>query len=149
MSDTQRSRTTLQGLFADNTTGEISPQDLRDFLASVKLYTENRFVELTDGATVTIDCSSGNHFYLEAAGNRVIAAPINVNSRLSDKLILRVKAITSDRTITLTGVTPSGFRVGADIAAFSGITASKTDYFGCLYNSEDDIWDVVAYVRGY
>jgi hypothetical protein len=149
MSDTQRSRTTLQTLFADNTTGEISPQDLRDFLASVKLYTENRFVELTDGATVTVDCSSGNHFYLETSNNAVIAAPTNVSSRLSDKLILRIKATGSDRTITLSGVNPAGFRLGADISALSGITVNKTDYFGCLYNSEDNIWDVVAYVRGY
>ncbi len=32
--DTQRSLSALQGLLADNTTGDISPQDLRDFLVS-------------------------------------------------------------------------------------------------------------------
>jgi hypothetical protein len=34
MADTPRSLTDLQSLLADNTTGDISPQDLRDFLVS-------------------------------------------------------------------------------------------------------------------
>ena len=34
MADTRRSLTALAALFADNVTGDISPQDLRDFLAS-------------------------------------------------------------------------------------------------------------------
>lgn len=35
MSDTQRTRAQLLALFADNVTGEISAQDLRDFLVTV------------------------------------------------------------------------------------------------------------------
>lgn len=35
MSDTQRTRAQLQALFADNVTGEISAQDLRDFVVTV------------------------------------------------------------------------------------------------------------------
>lgn len=35
MSDTQRTRSALQVLFADNVTGGVSPQDLRDFLVTV------------------------------------------------------------------------------------------------------------------
>lgn len=148
MSDTQRTRTTLQTLFADNSVGDISPQDLRDYLASTKLYTENQFVTLTDGATVTVDCSSGNHFHLNANGNRTIAVPTNVSSRMSDKLVIRIKAISSDRTITMSGVT-GGFRFGNEISALSGVVTNKTDYLGCVYNSGDDMWDIVAYVRGY
>lgn len=34
MADTQRSLVALQSLLADNSTGDISPQDLRDFLVS-------------------------------------------------------------------------------------------------------------------
>lgn len=34
MADTERSLTALQSLLANNTTGDISPQDLRDFLVS-------------------------------------------------------------------------------------------------------------------
>ena len=36
MVDTQRSLSELQTILADNTTGDISPQDLRDFLISMK-----------------------------------------------------------------------------------------------------------------
>ena len=35
MADTQRTRAALRALFADNVTGQISPQDLRDFLVTV------------------------------------------------------------------------------------------------------------------
>jgi len=35
MVDTQRTKSALQTLFADNVTGDISPQDLRDFLVTV------------------------------------------------------------------------------------------------------------------
>lgn len=35
MADTQRSKSALATLFADNATGEISPQDLRDFLETM------------------------------------------------------------------------------------------------------------------
>lgn len=35
MADTARSRTALQSVLADNTSGDISPQDLRDLLVSV------------------------------------------------------------------------------------------------------------------
>ena len=35
MSDTQRTIQALQAILADNTTGDISPQDVRDFLVSV------------------------------------------------------------------------------------------------------------------
>jgi hypothetical protein len=35
MADTQRTRAALQTLLADNVTGDISPQDLRDFLVTV------------------------------------------------------------------------------------------------------------------
>lgn len=35
MADTQRTRAQILALFADNVTGEISPQDLRDFLVTI------------------------------------------------------------------------------------------------------------------
>ena len=35
MADTQRNRSAILTLFADNVTGQISPQDLRDFVVTV------------------------------------------------------------------------------------------------------------------
>jgi hypothetical protein len=40
MADTPRTLAALQALFPDNSAGDISPQDLRDFLVSAGLQTE-------------------------------------------------------------------------------------------------------------
>ena len=45
MADTQRTRAALLALFADNVTGQISPQDLRDFLVTVM---NSEFVNVGD-----------------------------------------------------------------------------------------------------
>lgn len=201
MADTQRGRATLQTLFPDNTTGDISPQDLRDFLVSAQLNTEqvilasggasqsplvfqsgnlttsttagnleyngygfygtqvsgvrgrvslrSDFVTLYDEANIKVDCVSGNNFYVEVNGDRTVSAPINSSARISDKMIIRIKAIGADRTITLNTNIPNGFRYGADISALSGIVQNKTDYIGCIYNANSGVWDVVGYTRGY
>ena len=49
MADTIRTRASLTTLFADNNSGDISPQDLRDFLISTPLR------ETTTSASVTSD----------------------------------------------------------------------------------------------
>lgn len=45
MADTQRTRSAILTLFADNVTGQISPQDLRDFVVTVM---ESEFVNAGD-----------------------------------------------------------------------------------------------------
>jgi hypothetical protein len=58
MADTQRTRAALQALLADNVTGQISPQDLRDFLVSIMMQ-ENinvgDFWKQPDGQQMTSD----------------------------------------------------------------------------------------------
>lgn len=56
MADTPRTRTTLQTTLADNTSGDISPQDLRDMLVSImgiygQLYTHDGSSGQSVGAT--------------------------------------------------------------------------------------------------
>tara|TARA_Y100000310_G_scaffold221989_1_gene223639 strand:- start:1317 stop:1862 length:546 start_codon:yes stop_codon:yes gene_type:complete len=51
MVDTQKSLSTLQSDLADNTSGDITPQDVRDFLVSV--YAEYGEVSVKDNATAT------------------------------------------------------------------------------------------------
>lgn len=148
MTDTQRSRVTLQSLFADNSTGEISPQDLRDFVASVKLYAENQFIPTGGTSPFIPNCASGNHFDVAATTDLVVGVPTNVSSRLSDKMIIRVRATTGIVSVSLTGVS-GGFRFGQDITALSSVADGKTDYIGLVYNSGSSYWDVVGYVRGY
>lgn len=60
MADTQRGREQLLALFADNVTGQISPQDLRDFQVSIMMQ-ENinvgDFWKQPDGQYITADRS--------------------------------------------------------------------------------------------
>lgn len=64
MADTRRTLSAILALFADNTSGDISPQDARDYLVStmndlaVKTVTENT-VLTTDDYLVLADASSG------------------------------------------------------------------------------------------
>lgn len=101
---------------------------------------------LTDGATPALDASTGNVFKLTAAGNRTIAIPTNATT--GQKIVIAHTASAADRTLALnTGA--SGFRFGTDITALTATTSGKTDYIGCIWNSTDSKWDVVAYVKGY
>lgn len=87
MADTQRTRAALLSLFADNVTGQISAQDLRDFLVtvmntefvnegdfwkqpSVKNITTDKTVRgwIDYSQTVGSDVSFGNILYLHASG---------------------------------------------------------------------------------
>lgn len=103
-------------------------------------------VTLTDGATPALDASLGNVFLLTAAASRTIAVPTNPTS--GQKIIIAHKASGGGWTLSLnTGV--GGFRFGTDVTGLTATTSAKTDYIGCIYNSADNKWDVVAYSKGY
>jgi len=60
MADTQRTRAALLALFADNVTGQISPQDLRDFAVTIQngeFANVGDFWKQPDGAFITADRS--------------------------------------------------------------------------------------------
>ena len=60
MADTQRTRAAVLALFADNVTGQISPQDLRDFLVTVmngEFVNVGDFWKQPDGQNITADRS--------------------------------------------------------------------------------------------
>lgn len=105
-----------------------------------------KVVTLTDGATPALDASLGNHFNLVAAGDRTIAVPTNPTA--GQKIVIAHTASGANRTLSLNTGT-GGFRFGTDITALTATTSGKTDYIGAIYNSTDDKWDVVAYVKGY
>jgi hypothetical protein len=54
MADTIRTLSALQSLLADNTAGDISPQDVRDMLVSTYLLDYSADVSITGAATATI-----------------------------------------------------------------------------------------------
>lgn len=80
MADTVRDRAALETLLADNTIGAISPQDLRDFLASVKLAAETPARVLRDfvfvlaaGTPATAGNDKGNAAVCSYAGTFIKA----------------------------------------------------------------------------
>lgn len=66
------------------------------------------------------------------------------------KMLFRFKDNAAAKVITFTGGTAKGFRpVGVSLTTSGSnftytTTASKTVYFGCVYNAADQRWDVVA-----
>lgn len=70
MPDTKRDKAALVALFPDNTTGLISPQDLRDFLESLDLTRGAYYVSTTAATTITSASSGGllGNNYVKIAG---------------------------------------------------------------------------------
>lgn len=64
MADTRRTFAALAVLFADNTAGAISAQDLRDFLASMKMHTSSSAPTTSDDDTSGFDVG---HEWLETS----------------------------------------------------------------------------------
>lgn len=83
MAQTQRSTSEIYTLLADNVTGNISPQDIRDAFASWRMGHGQIYVPATAAAAITIanttdyvECtapvwtlSAGGHLFDESAGN--------------------------------------------------------------------------------
>ena len=105
-------------------------------------------VALTDGATIALDASLGNHFRVTLAGNRTLNAPTNP----VDGQYIRIEVIqdaTGTRTLTLT-TGALGFAFGTDIPSITlTTTANARDFIECVYNSTSQRWYVVRFVKGY
>jgi hypothetical protein len=106
---------------------------------------ETTVVPLTDGATINTDASLGNMFTVTLGGNRLLGNP--TNSTNGKRIIWRVKQDgTGNRILSF----DTNFRFGTDITAIVLSTAPDvTDYFGAIYNSNDDKWDFIAFVKGF
>jgi hypothetical protein len=106
-------------------------------------------VALTDGATIAVDASLGNHFRVTLGGNRTLGVPTNAvdGQRI---LIEVIQDGTGSRTLTLTTGSAGSFAYGTDITTITlSTTAGATDYIGCVYNSTAQRWRVIAFVKGY
>lgn len=114
--------------------------------ARLSLIVAPTVVTLVDGATPALDASLGSVFILVAVGNRTIAVPTNpVNGQ---KIVIRHLASGGARTLSLNSGA-GGFRFGSDVAALTATASGKIDYVGCIYNSTDSKWDVIAVSKGY
>jgi len=97
---------------------------------------------VTSAATITPTGDSSDQYNVTAlAVNANIAAPSGtpVNGQ---RLTLRIKDNGTVRTLTWT-ITSGGYRaMSAPLP--SATVANKTVYVGCIYNTEDTFWDVIA-----
>lgn len=97
----------------------------------------------TDASTATptpIGSSFQNFYTLTAlATNATIAAPSGTPTNLN-RLIIRIKDNGTARTLAYNAIYRA---VGITLPTTT--TISKTIYLGCIYNSADSKWDVIAY----
>ena len=103
---------------------------------------------LTDGASISLDASLGNHFRVTLGGNRTLAAPTNPTD--GQRIMIEViQDGTGGRALTLTTGT-NGFAFGTDITGITLSTAiGARDFIGAVYNSTAQRWYVIAFVKGY
>ncbi len=100
-------------------------------------------VALTFGANVATDASTGNTFTLTLTGTANLSAPTNPTN--GQKITYRISQdATGGRALTFDPI----FNFGNSIYANTQ-TANKTDYIGCIYNSTNVTWDVVAFSKGF
>lgn len=101
-------------------------------------------VQRSNGSSWAMDAGKEDFFYIGMDADVTLQAPANPSPW--KKVIVAVKAVGADRTVTL----ESGeIRLGSDISALTATISGKTDYLGLLYNPVDRIWDLVSYSKGY
>ncbi len=102
MADTIRSRADLAAALADNTIGDITPQDLRDFLISTDAADGSVFLTATAATVLT-----GAAAAIEVAGTTTLG--LNTNMSMPADWRIRNDALTTMR-----------FSVNADLSMTSG-----------------------------
>lgn len=105
-------------------------------------------VPLTDGATISTDCSLGDIFTVTLGGNRTMANPTGMTPDDDGRrLEYRVKQDgTGNRTLTW----GSAFRYCTDVALPTlSTTGNKIDRLLFEYHATDGKWDCLSVARGY
>jgi hypothetical protein len=119
--------------------------DTSDYIATAQMIQafKTAVVSLSFGTNVATNAALGNIFTLTLTGTANISAPTNpINGQ---KITYRISQdATGGRVLTFDPI----FNFGNSVYAQT-LTASKTDYIGCIYNSATVKWDVVAFSRGF
>jgi hypothetical protein len=119
--------------------------DTSDQIATAQMTTafKTAVVALTFGANVATDASLGNVFTLTLTGTANLSAPSNAIN--GQKITYRItQDATGGRSLTFDTI----FNFGTSTYG-NTLTANKTDYIGCMYNSSTSKWDVVAFAKGF
>ena len=96
---------------------------------------------ITTGTTITPNSAYTQYEVTALATGATIAAPSGSPSD-GQRLILRFKDNGTPQTLTWT--TTSGAYRARNVTLPTTTTASTPMYIGCLYNSQDTFWDVLA-----
>mgnify|MGYP000853883069 CR=1 FL=1 len=102
-------------------------------------------VTLIDASMILVDATLGDIFIVTLAGNRTLGNPTGaVNGQ---RLTFRIRQDGSgNRTLAF----DTKFRFGSDLTSITLSTGiNKTDYIGVIYHSDDDKFDIVAFMKGY
>lgn len=105
MADTNRARTALEALFPDNTSGDISPQDLRDFLRSVQLLNVPRTATGTTDTLVIGDAD--NTVLYNSADSPAVGCTVTIPANASVAFPIGTK-VASFRKSGLVTFSPAG-----------------------------------------
>ena len=102
-------------------------------------------VTLTDAATILVDASRGNQFFVTITDDRTLDKPTNAEN--GQLLLFAIKQdATGGHTLSL----HADFRFGEDIEELDLPNgANSISYFGVRYNQADDKFDIISLSRGY
>lgn len=120
MVDTQRSKSALATLFADNTSHQISPQDLRDFMESAHFSFASTYI--SSSATTTI---SNPNEWTKAAGT---TTDVNLH-RFSGKTLLSV-----DNRLQYTGTPDVHVHGVVSFTSSAAVPAKTLEYAAYHYD---------------
>ena len=130
MADTARKLSELQALFPDNTTAQISAQDLRDFVVSCQL---NNITEVTEATYEIVDDDVIIHVAYTNTGTCAITWPSEL---MIDKKIVDIKDADGNASVNNITITPeSGLIEGAASypIAFDSMSITVYCWDGNLY----------------
>jgi hypothetical protein len=103
-----------------------------------------RVSSVASASSVTPDISSYDMYvYTALAATLTINATTGGTPVNGDKLVFRFKDNGTSQTLTWTTSGTNSFRV-IGVTLPTSTTISKVTYVGCIYNSNESFWDVVA-----
>lgn len=106
-------------------------------------------VTLTDAATIALNASASDRFYVVLGGNRTLGAPTGTGTLKDGAMfILRARASGADRTLAL-AAGAGGFVFGAQFTSLPTIVSGTVLVVGCMWNVAGSNWYVTSYASGY
>ena len=100
--------------------------------------------EPLSGGTITPDASIAKTMIVTISATTTINGPINGVD--GQQVIMR---ILNDATHSVTLATGAGnFRFGSDIPTYTN-SVSLIDYLGAIWNTADNVWDLVSVIQGF